>query len=315
MGKKKKADEKKVRNPISFTEEPIIKGLQSAKKVCAAYNINFETLSNFLTSKGLKITNENSVLNLHALILVRKQFEPISSKKTILLQGRPRVMAICRAYNVSVDTLVAFLKTKSVENINIHSVIDASILELIDTEFKNDKTIKDKIRGKTEIQFESNEIADVNSMTYREPILYIEKNRFECFKKHVSYQSLPIVESFFSDLEAMTICSKMSSSYSRSICKQLSTHKSEFEKLNYQIHYIANKALSIYGGKLLTFIYELRNINFVDGNSTQEIRTYLKVKPIIAEPDHQIYAFVDITPVLPYFQHNTIHPNGKINRF
>jgi hypothetical protein len=279
VGRKKKVAEKRIRNPIAFTEEPIIKGMQSAAKVCAAYNVDFETLSDFLKSKGLKITDENSVLNPLALTLVRKQFTPANSKKTLLLQGRPRVMAICRAYNISVDTLVAFLKTKSVENISIHSVIDTSILELIDNEFKKDKIAKDRIRGKTEIQFKSNGNSDVNGMTYREPVLYIERNRFENFRKHVSYQNLPIIESFFSDFEANTICSKMSSSYSRSICKQLGTHKSEFEKLNYQIHYIANKALGIYGGKLLTFIYELRNMNFACGSSAVEIRTYLKVIP------------------------------------
>lgn len=170
-------------------------------------------------------------------------------------------------------------------------------MKLTQNQFQSDKFAKDKVRGNMTIQFTNpkpsvpiQKTANTNNedggiKTYREPILHLTSNLFNKQKVQIALKGYQTIASVFQDNEAINICSKMSSSFTRQLCKQLHNPKSNRELILYRIHHIANKALSISGGKILTFIYGLRNLNFKN-QTASEIRMYKK-----AIPDFPILSF------------------------
>jgi hypothetical protein len=211
-----------------------------------------------------------------------------SSQKSLV--GRPRVSVLCKAYNISDDTLIDFLHSKGYRDLNLSSLLDENAIKLIQNQFQSDKFAKDKIRGNTTIQFTNpkpsipiQKTATVNNENasgkiYREPILHLTSNLFNKQKVQVALKGYQTIASSFHDNEAINICSKMSSSFTRHLCKQLHNPKSNRQLILYKIHHIANKALGIFGGKILTFIHELRNLDFKN-QTASEIQTYKKVIP------------------------------------
>lgn len=211
-----------------------------------------------------------------------------SKTKTIIT--RPRVIAVCKAYNIADDTLLDFLNSKGYRNLNPNSLLDNDALKLIDLQFQSDKIAKDRVRGKTTIEFinpkptqtissaNDKKIKEAEIKLYREQVLHLTSDLFNKSKQQVKFKGYPVVSSNFSDNEAINICSKMSSSFTRNLCKQLYNPKSNRQLLIYQIHHIANKAHKIFGGKILTFIHSLRNLNFKN-QTASEIKTYTKVVP------------------------------------
>lgn len=211
-----------------------------------------------------------------------------SSQKSLV--GSPRVSVLCKAYNISVDTLIDFLHSKGYRDLNLNSLLDENAIRPIQNQFQSDKFAKDKVRGNTTIQFTNpkpsipiQKTATINNeegmaKTYREPILHLTSNLFNKQKVQVALEGYQTIASSFQDNEAINICSKMSSSFTRQLCKQLYNPISNHQLILYQIHHIANNALSIFGGKILTFIYGLRNLNFKN-QTADEIQTYKKVIP------------------------------------
>lgn len=208
--------------------------------------------------------------------------------KTII--ARPRVIAVCKAYNIADDTLLDFLMSKGYRNLNPNSLLDTDALKLIDQTFQSDKIAKDRVRGKTTIEFinpktssgtnvpSNTQVENAEIKLYREPVLHLTHDIFNQQKQNIILKGYPVLSSNFSDTEAMNICSKMSSSFTRNLCKQLHNPKANRQLIIYQLHHIANKAYKIFGSKILTFIYNLRNLNFKN-KTASEIKTYTKVVP------------------------------------
>lgn len=211
-----------------------------------------------------------------------------SKSKTII--ARPRVIAVCKAYNIADDTLLDFLRSKGYRNLNPNSLLDTNALKLIDQNFQSDKIAKDRVRGKTTIEFinpkatlstkqeNDKQINDGEIKLNREPVLHLTHDIFNRPKQQITFKGYPVLSSNFNDNEAINICSKMSSSFTRNLCKQLHNPKANRQLIIYQLHHIANKAHKIFGGKILTFIYNLRNLNFKN-KTASEIKTYTKVIP------------------------------------
>lgn len=222
---------------------------------------------------------------------------------------RPRVIAVCMAYNIGDETLLDFLKGKGYKNLNKNSLLDAKALDFISKEFESDKSIKDKLRGQTAIEFidvittinpkfkSVNKIEEVAIQTSTEPALYLIDDIFNQIKQKILYKNYPILLSNFSDTEAINICSKMSSSFTRNLCNQVNTSRGKRQLIIYQLHYIANRSRDIFGSKILTFIYGLRNLKFKN-QTANEIQIYSKV-----------------VPSFPIFSFNSGHSNLKISFF
>ena len=216
------------------------------------------------------------------------KFDPIEPPKPTILKTQPRLLNVCKVYNVSSATLIDFLKGLGYKNLSNTTLLDDNALSVIAKTFKSDKAAKDKIRGVTSVTFMSHEnnspkMQKANpdsstSETYNQKILYLESNFFDKLKNKVFYKTLPDIDSHFSDFEAVNLCSKMSSSYTRSLCKQFDNSKTKSPFVIYQIHFIANKALNLFGGKILSFIYNLRKLRFKN-QTAKEITTYSKVIP------------------------------------
>lgn len=208
--------------------------------------------------------------------------------KTII--ARPRVIALCKAYNIADNTLLNFLKSKGYGHLNPNSLLDTQALKLIDQEFQSDKAAKDKVRGKTTIEFinlkttpsiksqTNTQIKEAELKAYREPVLHLTYDIFNQPKQKISFKGYQTFTSNFNDNDAINVCSKMSSSFTRKLCKQLYNPKANQQLILYQIHHIANNALTIFGSKILTFIHGLRNLNFKN-QTASEIQTYKKVIP------------------------------------
>lgn len=147
-------------------------------------------------------------------------------------------------------SIIDFLHSHGYKNIDLYTILDEKTQTLIDSYFQ----------------------------TFREPILHLTTNFFDKPKATITFNGLPPIRTHFTDEQAIGICSKMSSSFTRNLCRQLSNPRENRKKILYQLHYIANKALNIYGGKMLTFIYQLRNLNFKNTTAI-EVQTYSKVIP------------------------------------
>src|SRR5690606_35851832 len=91
-------------------------------------------------------------------------------------------------------------------------------------------------------------------------MVVLENNLFKKQKEVVQYKNFHALTTFFTDIQAKTICSKMSNRRIRSFAQSFLEETSTIDKklLRYQIHFLANKALQFYGGKILTFIYNLK---------------------------------------------------------
>lgn len=107
----------------------------------------------------------------------------------------------------------------------------------------------------------------------------LKRDKFTTSVGVIKYPGLSDLLTFFSDREAQDICSKMSSSLPRKRASDFDNpNNKNKELLRYEIHYMANKALNIFGGKILTLISDLRKLKFKTRNAI-ELRTYRNVHP------------------------------------
>lgn len=92
-------------------------------------------------------------------------------------------------------------------------------------------------------------------------ITVFSKNIFEKVIQEINHSKYAPLSSHFTDEQAKLICLKMANRRIRHFGNLFLTDTKNIDKatLKYQIHHLANKALSFYGGKILTFIYELKN--------------------------------------------------------
>lgn len=108
----------------------------------------------------------------------------------------------------------------------------------------------------------------------------LTRDAFTSVVQNIEYPGLPVIYSYFQDIQARLICSRMCSSFARSIAGQHSRSSAEDDKdiLVYQLHAMSNKALQVFGGKILTLIYELPPLRFAQ-KTALEVTTYKKVRP------------------------------------
>ncbi len=274
------SDEKQGQTLSEIATNPVSKSykITTAKSACDSFKISINHLKYFLRSKGIKIKDASSVLDSYTISIITKQFSsPPKSNKSI--EVKPRVLAICDVYNISTGTLFNFLENigHNTEKLNVNSIISKALLSRIDEKFKKYKENKDKIRGHTEVKFlDTNSKSESKNKT--QPFLYLSENMFKIIKQTITHEKLSSIKSFFSNNEAIRICSKMNCAFIRSLCKMIQKQPDNAELL-YQIHFIANKAHDIYGGKILTFIYKLEQMDFSKNNPYYEVRTYTNVLP------------------------------------
>jgi hypothetical protein len=79
----------------------------------------------------------------------------------------------------------------------------------------------------------------------------------------VSYNG-QTVNTRFTDAQAVNICGKMADAYARAVALKYQEFSSHVQGsvYRYQLHYLANKALTMYGGPVLTFLAGLRPLKF-----------------------------------------------------
>ena len=171
----------------------------------------------------------------------------------------PRFLAAAKEFNLGQDTLLEILKNNHfvIKNLRPSSRLTEQMYE----------HLKLELGGK-----------NFQAETYKEPILYLQDNIFYKQKMVIKYNEFDPINSYFENKEAINICSKMSSSFTRRLCNNLNNPKQDNALLIYQIHFIANNALKIFGGSMLTFIYGLRNLKFKNSKAL-ETQTYSKVVP------------------------------------
>lgn len=94
-----------------------------------------------------------------------------------------------------------------------------------------------------------------------ELITVFSKDIFRNKVQEISHPKYDTIDSYFSDAQAKHICFKMSNNRIRHFSNLFLTSTSNIDTLTlrYQIHYLANKALEFYGGRILTFIFKLSN--------------------------------------------------------
>ena len=218
-------------------------------------------------------------------------FDDTQPKVTKTLTLRPSIGNIITHYNIGKDTLIDFLSNagyKDYKDLKLNSSLDDYILPLIQNQFQNDKNTIEKVKGKKILNFiqpktnikitDKIEVVAKSDPTFKHKLLHLTSNLFDKPKTITKYKDFQPINSFFTDTEAINLCNKMSSSLTRNLCNQINKTKSNSPLLRYQIHSIANKALKIFGGNMLTFIYGLRTLKFKN-NTALEIKTYDKVIP------------------------------------
>ncbi len=201
--------------------------------------------------------------------------------------NRPKVFALCKGYNISVETLLRFLDGNGYKELHINSLLNDDAVSLIDSVFKPDKLLVDRVRGKTTLEFigpkESIDIRHEKlNASLEEPFrlkaMHLESNSFGQLKKKVTFRGYPALFSNFSDEEAIALCSRMSSSFARNLSRKVKDTKCDQQLIIYQLHYIANKAVAIFGSRILTFIHNLRKLNFKN-QTAGEVSMYTDVIP------------------------------------
>lgn len=107
-------------------------------------------------------------------------------------------------------------------------------------------------------------------------ITVFSRNIFKKVIQEINHPKYDPINSHFTDEQAKLICLKMANRRIRHFSSLFLTEAKNIDKvtLKYQIHHLTNKALSFYGGKILTFIYELKN--WPVGTSNVEV---LKMDP------------------------------------
>lgn len=261
-GKKKKKGTSLANKEIKKFRSRKFDGTPTASKICDAYGIELNTLRSFLAQKGLFIKDsEEPIFESDILIDIHSAFK--------IWREHYDKTNNCKTYVEFID--------KNLSPLNLDVPIPDPVLPGCD-QFDKPENICVELKEKVKV-------------------LPLEGNLFEKIKTEISYKNLPKFYSNFTDLEALNICRKMTSSFTRKLCLEYDRVNSNRNEILYQLHYIANKALGIYGGRLLTFIYSLRRINY----------KYLG--------DAEVSKYFNVLPDFPLLKFNTIRGSIEFSFF
>lgn len=174
-----------------------------------------------------------------------------------------KVFSILKEHKLSSSDVIGYLWTIGVQNPSLNTRIDSRIEQLILNHFF----------GKTIPLASTNKDFNIENPQL---ITVFTKNVFNESVQKVTHPKYKEISSHFTDEQAKLICLKMSNKHIRHFAKLFLTDAIDIDKitLKYQIHFLANKAIEFYGGKILTFIYELKN--WTAGTTDVEV---LKMNP------------------------------------
>lgn len=159
-----------------------------------------------------------------------------------------KVVNLIKVHKLSSSEVIQYLSNIGVQNASLNTRIDTNLEQKILNHFFIKTTTKNS----------ANQVYKVENP---ELITVFSKNIFARVVQEISHPNYKQIKSYFSDEQAKHICFKMSNKNIRYFSNLFITKTTGIDKLTlrYQIHYLANKALTFYGGKILTFIYELKN--------------------------------------------------------
>jgi hypothetical protein len=239
------------------------------------------------------------------------------------------VIYVARNFNTFPREILDILHEHNIEGLDETSLLSQSEFRLI-RKIMETKGSKRSSVGYiwTEFRDEPDPKPVPSPITINEKQILLTRNVFTKIVKTVSYGSLDPISSYFQDVQARLICSRMSSSFARSIAEKHSRASEGDDKdlLTYQLHYMADKALKVFGGKILTLIYELPPLRFAQ-KTALEVKTYHQVRPdfpMISFTTHQVQVNVafftklhrlknKLQPHVFLFKHKTYETIGSID--
>jgi hypothetical protein len=183
----------------------------------------------------------------------------------------PRIATLALKFRIPSSEMIIFLKQRGFISANENSLLNLNEFNLIHIKFIAPRLDQRPELRKIEVDLEKCRI-DLAKLE----LLSLESDEFNKNTLYVAYPGFESFNSNFSDDQAIRICSKMSNSFVRSLCKNV--HGPDKMRTLYQIHYISNKALNLFGTKILTFIMNLRALEFNTNGST-EITNFREVLP------------------------------------
>jgi hypothetical protein len=237
--------------------------------ICRAYNITYDDIQQFLSKRGFpgipkdgKVT-ESYVLNQLDFDFRTQKAEWDSIQSTRMLIGIKAVKRTDTKDNRT-DTKDLGKKVLSIDTgdyrMKLENVHRLKQYDVSGQDFKPKHTVN---------SFVPNHGAIPNSK--------ISNNIFVGVRKTIKFGGNAPFVSYFSDEQAANICSKMTDSYPRALADKIGNNKGN-ELIFYQLHHIANKALQIFGGEVLSFLLSLRRLEFKNFQAL-ELKTYYKVIP------------------------------------
>lgn len=195
------------------------------------YSMDEENIQKLKNIKS-KITNSNNLNHL-----------PSNDDKNMVNEN-PRLKEICEAYNLSRTDVLKLMNDEFLREFTIDTKLFEKEYNRLKQHFKLDGH-NDKFEiNSSKLKIHKNSIFKINE--------------FKEIRTIVLYENEPSIESYFTDEQAIVLCGKMVNSQARILAKNVRKNKGDREK--YILHYFANKALKIYGGDVITFIINLKQI-------------------------------------------------------
>lgn len=205
--------------------------------------------------------------------------------RSIHVQSREydaKLSSVAETLKIENDVLLNYLiNNGSCTDYNIDSYLTMEEIHLAIDRFEKIKS-KQKYLKTVEWTGAKNPIIVKNN-------LFLRRDIFTKVISVISHAKFGSFRSHFTDSQAQEICAKMSSSFARSTANkwQATKDKNEKEELRYQLHYMADEALKVFGGKILTLIFELPKLKFKQKTAI-EVKTYQNVRP-----DFPLINFID----------------------
>ena len=283
MSKRNKGQEKK----LTLKDIYEIMPGKSVSDVCRDFSIKYDALRIFLKGRDVEVGSTDDILSSKIIALIEQNVKDIEYSVRIERKNsanhslkQPRFGVLCVDYGISIDLAKEYLLQLGRSDIKSDTILKKAEVISLENKFVLDRNKVERIRRKYRFDYIETEEANAKAPTedFREPFLYVERNIFDRVKNYISFIGFPQIESCFEDSEALNVCSKMASSFPRRICKEYQRYRNDNE-LRYQLHYLANKALTLYGGHVLSFMYSLRPLKFTNARDAEELITYSRVLP------------------------------------
>ncbi len=121
-------------------------------------------------------------------------------------------------------------------------------------------------------------------------------NRFKKIKTAILFGGEKI-SSHFTDADAISICKKIDNPTARRLVKDLDNTLLDRNEILYKLHYIAEKALSRYGGRFLSFIYSLKPLDNFESTvlALIDYKSFTPSFPILTfeeDPHYKLFFYV-----------------------